>query len=424
MIANRFFFRRFYSMRLSISALCPISRPVLAAAFCALLMPQLSSTAFAQVPPPAVLARSWVLIDATSNQILASANAQERVEPASLTKLMTSYIVFEALRDKKISMNQTTLPSDIVKNVARDESRMFLEANKPVTVRSLIYGMIVQSGNDATLALAELVGGNEANFVTMMNNAAQRLGLKHTHYADTNGLPHPQHYTTAGDLATLSTRLIRDFPEYYAIFSTKEFTHNKIRQLNRNRLLWLDSTVDGVKTGHTQAAGYCLIASAKRPMPDAPEMNRRLVTVVMGERKEHDRVQDSLKMLNYGYQAYDTIRLYKEGQIISTPRVYQGLGNTVKAGVLANQIVTVPRGTTDKIKTTVNDAYPLIAPIKRGQTVGTVTISADNKEIAAFPIVAFEDIAQAGIVRRLRDKALLKVKEKWPSRWFSFFTQK
>lgn len=410
-------------MRLSIS-FRSLFRPVLASAFCALLASQLSHTAFAQVPPPAVLARSWVLIDATSNQVLASGNAQERVEPASLTKLMTAYIVFEALRDKKISMNQITLPSNIVKNVARDESRMFLEANKPVTVSDLVYGMIVQSGNDATLALAELVGGSEANFVKMMNSAGQRLGLKNTHYADTNGLPHPQHYTTAGDLAILSTRLIRDFPEYYSIFSTKEFTYNKIRQLNRNRLLWLDQTVDGVKTGHTQAAGFCLITSAKRPIPNAPDMTRRLVTVMMGERTEHDRVQDSLKMLNYGYQAYDTTRLYKEGEVVSTPRVYQGLSNTVKAGVMTNQVITVPRGTADKIKIAVNDISPLIAPIKRGQAVGTVNVSADNKEIATFSIVALEDVGQAGIVGRLRDKALLKFKEKWPAHWFNFFSHK
>ncbi|CAH2785364.1 MAG: D-alanyl-D-alanine carboxypeptidase (EC [uncultured Paraburkholderia sp.] len=270
-----------------------------------------ASTAFAQVPPPAVNARSWVLVDATSNQVLASGNPDERVEPVSLTKLMTAYLVFEALQTKKITMDQTVTPSEAVRRVRTDESRMFIEANKPVTVHDLVYGMIVQSGNDAAIALAELVGGSEAQFVNMMNTEAQRLGMTHTHFADVNGMPDPQHYTTAGDLAVLSARLIRDFPDYYNIFSVKEFTYNKIKQPNRNRLLWIDPTVDGLKTGHTQAAGYCLLASANRSLPGTPDASRRLVSVMMGETKEHDRVQDSLKMLNYGYSAYDTVRLYK-----------------------------------------------------------------------------------------------------------------
>src|SRR5258708_4480156 len=262
-----------------------------------------ASTAFAQVPPPAVNARSWVLVDATSNQVLASGNADERVEPASLTKLMTAYLVFEALQTKKITMDQTVMPSEAVRRVRTDESRMFIEANKPVTVHDLVYGMIVQSGNDAAIALAELVGGSEAQFVNMMNTEAQKLGMKNTHFADVNGMPDAQHYTTAGDLAVLSARLIRDFPDYYDIFSVKEFTYNKIKQPNRNRLLWIDPTVDGLKTGHTQAAGYCLIASAKRPLPGAADGSRRLVSVMVGEVKEHYRVHDSLKVLNYGYAA-------------------------------------------------------------------------------------------------------------------------
>ena len=363
--------------------------------------------ASAQVPPPAVTARSWVLVDATSNQVLASGNAEERVEPASLTKLMTAYLVFEALQTKKISMDQVVTPSLAVRRVRNDESRMFIEAEKPVTVHDLVYGMIVQSGNDAAIALAELVGGSEAHFVEMMNAEAQRLGMKGTHYADVNGMPDPQHYTTAGDLAILSAHLIRDYPEYYNIFSVKEFTYNKIKQPNRNRLLWLDPSVDGLKTGHTQAAGYCLIASAKRPLPGVPDASRRLVSVVMGEDKEHERVQDSMKMLNYGYSAYDTVRLFKANQAVQTPRVYKGASDTVQVGVKSDQYITVPRGMGEKIKPQFVLNEPLVAPLANGQPVGTVQIVADGKTLTQFPVVALSAVPQAGIGGRIWDSLLL-----------------
>jgi serine-type D-Ala-D-Ala carboxypeptidase (penicillin-binding protein 5/6) len=370
------------------------------------------TTTGGQLPPPAVNARSWVLVDATSNQVLASGNPDERVEPASLTKLMTAYLVFEALQTKKITMDQTVMPSEAVRRVRNDESRMFIEANKPVTVHDLVYGMIVQSGNDAAIALAELVGGSESQFVTMMNTEAARLGMKGTHFADVNGMPDPQHYTTAGDLARLSTRLIRDFPDYYSIFSVKEFTYNKIKQPNRNRLLWLDPTVDGLKTGHTQAAGYCLIATAKRSLPGTSDASRRLVTVMMGEEKEHDRVQDSLKMLNYGYSAYDTVRLYKAGQTIETPRVYKGAEDTVKVGVKGDQYITLPKGASDKAKPQVTLNTPLIAPLADGQTVGSVQLVADGKTLAEFPVVALQAVPQAGVVGRVWDSLMLMFNKK------------
>ncbi len=368
--------------------------------------------ASAQVPPPAVTARSWVLVDATANQVLASGNADERVEPASLTKLMTAYLVFEALQTKKISMDQVVTPSLAVRRVRNDESRMFIEAEKPVTVHDLVYGMIVQSGNDAAIALAELVGGSESHFVEMMNAEAQKLGMKGTHYADVNGMPDPQHYTTAGDLATLSTRLIRDFPEYYSIFSVKEFTYNKIKQPNRNRLLWLDPTVDGLKTGHTEAAGYCLIATAKRPLPGVADASRRIVAVVMGEQKEHERVQDSMKLLNYGYSAYDTVRLFKANQAVQTPRVYKGVADSVPVGVKSDQYVTVPRGMGDKVKPQVTLNSPLIAPIADGQPVGAVQIAADGKTLAQVPVVALRPVPQAGIGGRIWDSLMLMFSKK------------
>ncbi|HEY4803749.1 MAG TPA: D-alanyl-D-alanine carboxypeptidase family protein [Paraburkholderia sp.] len=370
-----------------------------------------SATAFAQVPPPGVNARSWVLVDATANQVLASGNADERVEPASLTKLMTAYLVFEALQTKKITMDQIVTPSEAVRRVKNDESRMFIEANKPVSVHDLVYGMIVQSGNDAAIALAELVGGSESNFVTMMNAEAQKLGMAHTHFADVNGMPDPQHYTTAGDLAILSTHLIRDFPEYYGIFSVKDFKYNNIKQPNRNRLLWIDPTVDGLKTGHTQAAGYCLIASARRPISAGGE--RRLVSVMMGEQKEHDRVQDSMKMLNYGYSAYDTTRIYQANQAVATPRVYKGTLDAVKVGVQKDQYVTLPKGAADKARPQVELNSPLIAPFTVGQQVGTAKfVGADGKVLAQIPLVALEAVPQAGIVGRVWDSLMLMVNKK------------
>ncbi|MEX3628302.1 MAG: D-alanyl-D-alanine carboxypeptidase family protein [Burkholderia sp.] len=364
------------------------------------------------VPPPGVNARSWVLVDASSNQVLASGNADERVEPASLTKLMTAYLVFEALSTKKISMEQIVTPSEAVRRVGTDESRMFIEANKPVSVHDLVYGMIIQSGNDAAIALAELVGGSESQFVNMMNAEAQKLGMSGTHFADVNGMPDPQHYTTAGDLAKLSARLIRDFPDYYNIFSVKEFSYNNIRQPNRNRLLWIDPTVDGLKTGHTQAAGYCLIASAKRALPGADSGSRRLVSVMMGEAKESDRVQDSMKMLNYGYSAFDAVRLYKGGQAVETPRVYKGRANSVQVGVQKDQFVTLSKGVGDKVKLQVTLNTPLIAPLAEGQQVGTVQFVADGKTVAQFPVVALQAVPEAGLLGRIWDLILLMFSKK------------
>ncbi|SDV48357.1 D-alanyl-D-alanine carboxypeptidase family protein [Chitinasiproducens palmae] len=366
----------------------------------------------AQVPPPPVTAQAWLLVDASANQVLASYNADQRVEPASLTKLMTTYLVFDALRAKKITLDQIITPTESVRRVGRDESRMFIEPNKPVSVHDLLHGMVTQSGNDAAIALAELLGGSESGFVTMMNAKAKQLGMTRTQFADVNGMPDPNHYTTAGDLATLSTHLIRDFPDYYPIFSEREFKYNNIRQPNRNRLLWLDPTVDGLKTGHTRAAGYCLIATAKRPLLNVPGASRRLVVVMMGEPKESARVQDSLKMLNYGYQAFDSLRLYQANQAIETPKVYKGKADTVKIGVLSDQYLTVPKGMGEKVKPVLVRTDPLIAPLKKGQQVGVVKVMGDDKELAQFPVVALEEVPEAGIVGRLWDSLMLMFQKK------------
>lgn len=364
------------------------------------------------VPMPQVAAKSWMLYDVTSGQALASQNADLRIEPASLTKLMTAYLVFEALKEKRLTLEQTITPTDIVRKVKSDESRMFIEAGKPVSVNDLLMGLIVQSGNDASLALAEAVGGSEDGFVAMMNREAQRMGMKGTHFTNTDGVPDPNHYTTAVDLATLSTRLIKDFPEYYGMYSQKEFTYNKIRQPNRNRLLYIDPTVDGLKTGHTKSAGYCLISSAQRPLANVPNGSRRLVSIVIGTATEQIRTQESLKILNYGFQFFDTLRLYDKGQVLATPDIYKGKNSTVKIGVQNETFVTVPKGTGGRLKPVLERQELLIAPIAAGQQVGTVKLMDGTSKVAEFPVVALEEVPEAGFFGRLWDTIRLWFKRK------------
>jgi len=364
------------------------------------------------VPMPQVAAKSWMLYDVTSGQALASQNADLRIEPASLTKLMTAYLVFEALKEKRLTLDQTITPTEIVRKVKSDESRMFIEAGKPVSVNDLLMGLIVQSGNDASLALAEAVGGSEEGFVAMMNREAQRMGMKGTHFTNTDGVPDPNHYTTAVDLATLSTRLIKDFPEYYGMYSQKEFTYNKIRQPNRNRLLYIDPTVDGLKTGHTKSAGYCLISSAQRPLANVPNGSRRLVSIVIGTATEQIRTQESLKILNYGFQFFDTLRLYDKGQVLATPDIYKGKAGTVKIGVQNETFVTVPKGTGGRLKPVLERQELMIAPIAAGQQVGTVNLMDGTTKVAEFPVVALEEVPEAGFFGRLWDTIRLWFKRK------------
>lgn len=381
-------------------------------AACVAALLAVSLTAQAQVPPPPMSAKAWLISDLTSGQILAQGNPDKRIPPASLAKLMTSYLVFEALKNKSISMDQMVRPSESVRSVGADESRTFIEAGKPISVHDLVYGMIVQSGNDATIALAELIGGSQANFVNMMNHEAKRLGLKNTHYVNVDGLPDPQNYTTVADLAILSARLIEDFPEYYPIYAVKSFTYNHIRQWNRNRLLFLDPTVDGLKTGHTEEAGYCLIASAHRPMPNVPGVDRRVLAIAVGNTTERARVQDTLSALNYAYQSFDTLRVYGVGQVVAKPRIWKGRTNTVEIGVDKDTFVTLPKGLGDKIKPVLEVRAPLIAPLAKGAVVGTVNITADGKQVASFPVVALQDAPQAGILSRAWDALRLKFLKK------------
>ncbi len=359
-----------------------------------LLLPTL---AFAQqLPtPPALAAKSWLLIEAGSGQELATQAADERLEPASLTKLMTAYLTFAAIKQGTIKPEQTIVVSE--KAWKAQGSRMFIQVNTQVKIEDLIKGMIVQSGNDACVALAEAIAGSEETFAQMMNQQAQKLGMKATSFKNAAGMPDPEHYTTARDLATLTRALIHDFPEDYAkYYSIKEFRYNNITQPNRNRLLWLDPTVDGVKTGHTAAAGYCLSSSAKRD-------TRRLISVVLGTKSDAVRAQESLKLLNFGFQAYDAVKLYAKNEAVSNLKVWKGTEKTVKAGFTEDFIMVVPKGYGPRIKSELQSQQPLIAPVAQGQIVGTMKVSLDDKPYGEFPVVAIDGVPVAGIFGRAID---------------------
>jgi D-alanyl-D-alanine carboxypeptidase (penicillin-binding protein 5/6) len=340
---------------------------------------------------PYIAAKSYLLTDFYSKQILVGQNADERIEPASLTKLMTAYLTFTALRQKQITLNQT-LPVS-TRAWRAEGSRMFIEPNKPVTVDDLIHGMIVQSGNDSCITLAEGIAGSEDVFAQMMNREAQRLGMKNTHFMNATGLPHPQHYSTAYDLSLLAAAIIRDFPEYYPLYSIKEYKYNNISQSNRNRLLWTDPYVDGVKTGYTENAGYCLISTAKRG-------ERRLLSVVLGTASDGARATESQKLLNYGFQFYDTLHLYKKGQEVTSFPVWKGAGNSVKAGFADDIYLSLPKGQAEHLKATMESLQPLVAPIGNRQKVGVVKLSVYGKPIAEYPVVSLHNVGPASILGR------------------------
>lgn len=373
-------------------------------AACAALF--LFATASAQsLPPPVIAARSWLVLDANSGQILGSQDPDTRVEPASLTKIMTAYIAFAAIRDKRLDLNQLVNVSVHAWKVDGDSSKMFIEPSMPVRVQDLLYGLIVQSGNDAAIALAEAVAGTEEAFAELMNREAERMGMKNTRYVNPHGLPHPNHYTTARDLSILARRMIVDFPDLYKIYSVKTFTYNKITQPNRNRLLWLDTTVDGMKTGHTQAAGYCLIATAKRP--NGPQGERRVLSVVLGTESDSVRAQESQKLLNWAFMNFDTYKVYSKGQAVLTPTVWKGSLNKVKLGSNHDVYVTLPRGANLKIKPVVERNDPLVAPLNQYAPVGTLKLMAGDKVINTLPLLALEQVNQATIIGRTYDSVRL-----------------
>ncbi len=353
-----------------------------------------------QLPvPPTLAARSWLLLETGSGQVLTAEKPDERIEPASLTKLMTAYLTFAALRQKTIALDTPVTVSQ--KAWKTGGSKMFIRVDTQVPVEDLIKGMIVQSGNDACVALAEAIAGSEESFAQMMNREAKRLGMNASNFTNSTGLPDPQLYTTARDLATLSSALIRDFPEEYKkYYSMKEFRYNNITQPNRNRLLFMDSSVDGVKTGHTEAAGYCLISSALRDQ-------RRLLSVVLGTKSDSTRASESLKLLNWGFQSYDAVTLFAKEQPVATLRVWKGTQKTVKAGFDRALSIAVPRGYADKVKSEFTPQPRLMAPIQAGQQLGTLKVSIDGKLYSEYPVLALENVGLIGIFGRTIDSVLL-----------------
>ena len=372
----------------------------------------------AQTPQvPEIAARSYLLLDVTANQILAAKDIDSPVEPASLTKLMTEYLVFDALRSKKIDLKQTFGVSERAWKMPG--SRMFIDPKMQVPVEDLIKGMVVQSGNDATMALAEGIGGSAEQFVKMMNEQARALGMKSTSYKNPEGLTEPGHTTTARDLSILSVRLMNDFPEYMSTSAIKKYRYPgtpAANDTNRNTLLFRDPTVDGLKTGHTNAAGYCIIATAKRDFPNlgaagAPG-SRRLLAIVLGALSENVRASESQKLLNWGYTAYEAVKLFDAGQPVVSPSVWKGKSSTVKIGRPQAIVVAVAAGSAPKVKTQVVRADPLVAPFVKGQAMGTLKVMlGDNPApVAEVPLVTLEAVEEAGILGRAWDSIRLWIK--------------
>lgn len=349
---------------------------------------------------PTVAAKAYVLVDYDSGRILAEQNADQRLPPASITKLMTSYVVSHELQAGNIKLDDDVLISEKAWRMVG--SRSFIEVNTKVSVEALLRGMIVQSGNDAAVALAEHIAGSEEVFAQMMNQYAQQLGMVNTHYKNATGLPDPEHYTTARDIAILSAALIRDFPEHYEWYSEKEFTYNGITQHNRNKLLWRDNSVDGLKTGHTDEAGYCLASSAKRG-------DMRLVSVVLGTRSENARAQESQKLLNYGFRFFETHKLYQAADSITDTKVWKGAESQLALGLANGLSVTVPRGRYADLVASTHIQTPVIAPVQAGTQLGEVEIRLDDEVIAKRPLVALTTVESGSWWRQIIDSILLLI---------------
>jgi D-alanyl-D-alanine carboxypeptidase (penicillin-binding protein 5/6) len=367
--------------------------------------------------PPELAAKSYLLIDLTTNQTLAERDADASADPASLTKLMTAYIAFQALADKKLTLEQT-LP---VSRRAWDErkaggSLMFIDTTMTPTVEQLLRGVIVQSGNDASVALAEGVAGTVEQFVAMMNRQAQAWGLKNTSFRNVTGLTEEGHHSTARDMAVIAAHIIRDFPSFYTYYSTREYTYNKITQANRNLLLRRDPSVDGMKTGHTEAAGYCLIASAQREFPNLGANGhdggkRRLLSVVLHAASSEARANESQKLLNWGFSAFDAVRLFEAGKPVATVDVWKGKDKQAQLGAPGAVFVDVPRGEGDRLQTRITRTDPLVAPLAKGQRVGSLKVStAAGTPVAELPLVVLQPVEEAGLFGRAWDSLRLWIR--------------
>ena len=393
-----------------------VSRLVISASLCLGL---LSSPAGAQQPtpdsqmsasnpepeqlipsPPDLAASSWVLMDASTGQLLVNHNGDQRLPPASLTKMMTAYIVEQEIDGGSISDTDMVSVSE---NAWRTGgSRMFIQEGTQVSVENLLRGVVVQSGNDASVALSEYVAGSESAFADLMNQQAQRLGMQNSHFMNPTGLPHDDHYSSAHDLAILARHIITDFPDHYQVYSEKYFTYNDIRQPNRNRLLWRDPDVDGLKTGHTEAAGYCLVASAKK-------QDTRLIAVVMGTNSDEARAAETQRLLNYGFRFFQTRKLYDAGSVLNEARIWGGASDTVRLGVQNEVSMTVPRGSADNLTARLNLPETLRAPIQAGQQVGTLEIKSGDEVLGQQPLVALEGVEEGSIFKRVWDSIVLFV---------------
>ena len=362
-----------------------------------------ASDALPVPPPPEVTGTAWVLMDAASGNVLAGENYDEQLEPASITKVMTSYVIAAEMAAGKVSRDDQVMMTENAwrtGGAGTDGSYSGFEVNQSAPLLEMEKGMVVQSGNDAAIALAEHVAGSEQAFAALMNQYAQRIGMEKSHFVNATGLPGEGHITTARDLALLGRALIRDYPEAYSYNKIKEFTVGNITQPNRNVLLWRDASVDGIKTGHTSAAGYCLMASAKRG-------DQRLISVVMGSTSESQRARDSQALLNWGFRFYETHEMYKAGAQVAQQKVWKGQENEVRLGLAEPLLVTVPRGRYEQLKPMMDVPATLVAPIEKGQAIGTVKVMLDDKVIAQRPLVAIDGIEQAGFFKRLWHELLM-----------------
>ena len=386
-----------------------------------LLCLTLAAPALAQMPqPPEVAAKSYLLLDMTSNQVLAERDADAESDPASLTKLMTGYIVFAALRDKKIGIDQQVTVSVRAWNERKlGGSLMFIEPRSQPKVSDLLRGMIVNSGNDASVALAEVVGGSVENFVDLMNRQAQAWGLKNTQFKNVTGLTEPGHRSTARDMSVIAAHIINDFPEYYTIYSIRKYRFDGApasNENNRNVLLLRDPSVDGMKTGHTDAAGYCLVASAAREFPNLAASGngggkRRLLSVLLNTTSANARADESQRLLNWGFTAFETVRLFEADQAIVSPQVWKGSSAEAKLGTTGAVFVTVPKGDAAKLQTRVERTDPLVAPLAKGQRVGTLKVSlANGGAVTEVPLLVQEEVPLAGILGRAWDSIRLWIK--------------
>jgi len=384
--------RRINTLKNSIKKFVPFLRKQCLSVLC--LMTVSAYSFAAPVPaPPQLSANSFLLIDNVSGEILAEKNPDERIEPASLTKLMTAYIVATEIAQGTLNEHDMAIVSDFAQSMPG--SRMFIEAGKTVSIADLLRGLIVQSGNDASVALAEHIAASEQGFVSMMNRMAETLGMTNTNFMNSSGLPADDHYTTARDLSIIARRMIQDFPIHYALYSQKKFKYNEIEQNNRNKLLWRDDSVDGMKTGHTEAAGYCLVASANRD-------GMRLTSIVLGTASDKTRLAETQRLLNYGFRFFRTKRIYEAGEVISSARIWMGESEEISLGVAEDLYVTLPRDAFDSLHSQIELSSYIKAPARIGQELGRSVLTADNQVIGEVPLLALQKVEEGGILRRMK----------------------